>query len=308
MANEPNPTPPGDDGDDGTRVLPPYNTDDYQAASPARAEQPPAPPPGTPAWEPAGSQPLGAPAPGAPAWEPPSYAPPAEHSTPPPAGSYAPPQAGPASTPSYGPPSGYGQETGYGQGSASGYGQRAGYGQGTVPGQAAPSAIPPYVPGASAYPSGGPSYPTSAPSASSPPPFPASQQSGHQGQAPYGYQPGGYGAPRAPRAIDDSAVKALLDFGFTQYATPGLVKLVYILTVVAGVGSWLLTVLTAFAADSFVGGGAGSGIVALLFGWIPAALFVALMRFTLEFFLVNIRTNAKLTELVDRLGEQDAAE
>lgn len=257
MANEQNPTRPEDGaGDDGTRLLPPYNTDDYRTPAPAQPEQP---------------------SPTGPSWQPPSYSPPAQQASYPPAGTpYAAPESYQTGQ-SYQPPQ-----------------AQQGTPQGTPP---------PPVPGQ--MPSYTPSYPTSAPSAPSYPMAPTGQQP-PQGAGTYGQHPG-Y-AQGAPRPRDDSPLSALADFGFTRYATPGLVKIVYILSVVAGVGSWLLSVLSAFAANSLFGGGAGSGFILLLFGWIPAALFIAVMRFTLEFYLVNIRTNAKVTEILEHLQRDSRSE
>ncbi len=133
------------------------------------------------------------------------------------------------------------------------------------------------------------------------------------GQEPVAGQPSAWGTPPARREPrDDNPFKALLDFEFKQYATPGLVKIVYILAVLVGVGGWVLSVLGAFSFSSFVGGfgggGSASGVATLLFGWLPAALFIALVRFTLEFYLVNIRTNAKVAEILEQMRTEREGE
>ena len=69
------------------------------------------------------------------------------------------------------------------------------------------------------------------------------QQQAHRPTAgwPAGTAPVWGAAPTTP-VKRDNPLGALFDFSFTQYATPALVKIVYVLTVVAGLGSWLLSV------------------------------------------------------------------
>lgn len=105
-------------------------------------------------------------------------------------------------------------------------------------------------------------------------------------------------ASPAPRP-DANPLGALLDFSFTRFATPGIVKVVYILTVVAAVGTWLLSVLGALGMSRFDGGGAAA-FVTLLFGWIPALLAIAFTRFVLEGIVALIRIHEKVTEIADR--------
>ncbi len=102
-----------------------------------------------------------------------------------------------------------------------------------------------------------------------------------------------------------NSLAGILDFGFTKFVTPALVKVVYVLTVVTAIGWWVFAVIGAFSFSSmmgsFGGGSAAGGILTLLFGWIPAVLFIAMVRFTLEFYLANIRTNARVTEILEEL-------
>ena len=125
-------------------------------------------------------------------------------------------------------------------------------------------------------------------------------------------QPPVWGAAPTTPVKRDNPLGALFDFSFTQYATPALVKIVYVLTVVAGMGSWLFSVLGAFAFSSmmrpFGGGDPVGGVVALLFGWIPAVLFIALVRFMLEFYLATVRTNERVEQILEQMRSEPEGE
>ncbi|MDO5533537.1 MAG: DUF4282 domain-containing protein [Propionibacteriaceae bacterium] len=124
----------------------------------------------------------------------------------------------------------------------------------------------------------------------------------------------GYGVPPTPAggtrpgvgAKDANPFSALFDFSFAKFATPGLIKIVYILSVVIAGGTWLLFVLAGFSADSVVDG-TGAGIIALLFGWIPALFSIAVTRFLLEGIVAVIRIHDRVTEIAARdAGETQA--
>lgn len=172
---------------------------------------------------------------------------------------------------------------------------------------------------------------------------PAAQQQGYgqqPGQAPQGYgqpaaQQQGYGPgfgqqaqagfpgaggatgpwnggqPQKPR--DANPFKAAFDFSFGSYATPGLVKIVYLTGIVLSVLWWLLTVIGGFQAgaprDFGFGveteGTAMYGVLALIFGWIPVAFFILVLRLSLEHVLSSVRTATDVRVLRDR---SDAAE
>lgn len=104
---------------------------------------------------------------------------------------------------------------------------------------------------------------------------------------------GGYGAappppppPGGPRepAEPKNFFAALFDFGFNTFVTPMIVKVVYILITIAIALGWLVFVISGFAGDQ-----PGLGIVALLLGWIPALLYLAFFRMTLEFYYGVVR-------------------
>lgn len=98
-------------------------------------------------------------------------------------------------------------------------------------------------------------------------------------QAPYG--PPLHGAEHAPR--DDNPLNALFDLSFTQYATPMVIRVLYILLILVGGISWLVSIVSGFAWSGT------SGLGALVGGGIVLAAWILLVRVTLEFFLSIIR-------------------
>lgn len=105
-------------------------------------------------------------------------------------------------------------------------------------------------------------------------------------------------APQTPRTDQDSFVKAILDFGFTRYATPSVVKILYILGIVVGVIGWFLSGLSwimiggAMAAFNPYSAGGESTLFAVLawvFGLIPLFFWVIALRVSLEFALAIVR-------------------
>jgi hypothetical protein len=76
---------------------------------------------------------------------------------------------------------------------------------------------------------------------------------------------------------------ALFDFSFTNFVTPMLVRIVYLLATVALAASWVVFLVAAFAQN------VGSGLVALILGAVFLIIYLAIIRMTLEFFLSVVR-------------------
>ena len=139
----------------------------------------------------------------------------------------------------------------------------------------------------------------------------APQQPSGYPQAGFGQQPGQLwaGGPQQPR--DPNPIKAAFDFSFGSYATPGLVKIVYIIGMALAVLSYVGVILAGFEAgaprDYGFGvetqGSALPGILAILFGWIPAAFFILVLRLALEQVLASVRTAADVRVLRERSDE-----
>jgi len=99
--------------------------------------------------------------------------------------------------------------------------------------------------------------------------------------------PGGPGGPQyGPSGASGDAkgfIGSLFDFSFNSFVTPKIVRFVYILLTIAIVLGYVGFVIAGFA-DSAV-----SGVLVLLLGWIPALLYLALFRMTLEFYYSVVR-------------------
>lgn len=120
------------------------------------------------------------------------------------------------------------------------------------------------------------------------------QQPGYGQQPPppgYGQQPAAYpgvsGFPPAPVGSGAPQTKgffgSLFDFSFTNFAAPKIIRIVYVLVVIAiGLG-YLITVIAAFSENG------GLGIVALILGAIFAIVELAWIRLVLELFMAIFR-------------------
>jgi len=98
-------------------------------------------------------------------------------------------------------------------------------------------------------------------------------------------QPPAYGAP-APGPAPQSGkgfFGALFDFKFEHFITPIIVKVVYVLALVALVLFWLVFLASSFSQS------AGLGAVVLVLGPVAIILYLAFIRMTLEFYLAIVR-------------------
>lgn len=116
-----------------------------------------------------------------------------------------------------------------------------------------------------------------------------------------------------------SFFRNLFDFSFDaeRSVTTSFAKIIYIFFIAVCALGWIGSVVVLFvlsgiasAASSYYGGGPTSvfmtfGVLALLFGWIPALLNVIIVRVALEFVTAQIRTSQHAAELV-RLGQAAA--
>jgi hypothetical protein len=135
--------------------------------------------------------------------------------------------------------------------------------------QGGPQQPPPY-PGSFGQepPPGWGSYP--------PPPGPPGPPSG----------PAGYGGPPmgpGPQGEAKSFFGALFDFSFDSFATPAVVKVLYIIGMVLLGLLYLGGVIFGFSQ------GAGSGLAILIIGGIGALFYLILFRITLEFYYAIVR-------------------
>jgi uncharacterized protein DUF4282 len=99
---------------------------------------------------------------------------------------------------------------------------------------------------------------------------------------PMGY-PGGPGGGGPMPAEGKSFFAALFDYSFNSFATPGLIRLLYIIGTVLIVLAWLGYTIVFFQF------GAIFGLLTLIIGGVVALFALAFMRVSLEFYYAVVR-------------------
>ncbi len=154
--------------------------------------------------------------------------------------------------------------------------------------------------------------------------YPEQQPPGWQQQAPTGQGfAGGQWAPapaRPPRGTGAFGLffKALFDFDFRRYVTPQIVKILYILSIIAVGIYWIGSVFVLFGSarstSVFTGRSSTNGAIVflavldLLFGWIFALAAIALVRMQYEYILALIRTSEYARDIRAHLGAVDSTD
>jgi len=116
---------------------------------------------------------------------------------------------------------------------------------------------------------------------------------GQQYPAGYGQQQPpapGWGGQQPPAGMptqlgpgESSGFSALFDFSFTSFATPSLIRLLYIVgTVLIGL-YYVGMVIFSFTTSAV------AGLIALVFGAVVALFMMALLRVSLEFYFAVVR-------------------
>ena len=103
---------------------------------------------------------------------------------------------------------------------------------------------------------------------------------GQQPPPGWGAAPGGYGTPPARPA---NPFAALFDFSFQSFATPGLIKLLYIVGTVLLALGWVVGVIAGFTQ------GVLPGLGVLVFGAVAVLFYLAFLRVLLEFYYAVVR-------------------
>lgn len=135
-------------------------------------------------------------------------------------------------------------------------------------------------PGGQGWQGGQPPYPPPPGAYGQQPPGPPGPPPGWGGPPSAGGGPGGPGGMPTPAG----AFSALFDFSFNSFATPGLIRLMYIVgTVLIGLG-WL-----GFTGAAFFSQGVVAGILTLLIGAVVALFYLAFLRVLLEFYYAVVR-------------------
>lgn len=119
---------------------------------------------------------------------------------------------------------------------------------------------------------------------------------GWSGQPPQYPPPGGYGQqppppgwgggpPQGPTGpAQANLFSALFDFSFNSFATPALIKIVYIVGTALLVLGWLGFTITTFATGEPL-----LGLLAFVGGAIVVLFYIAFLRLVLEFYYAVVR-------------------
>jgi Domain of unknown function (DUF4282) len=131
------------------------------------------------------------------------------------------------------------------------------------------------------------------------PPTPPPSQGPPEGSAPppppQGYPAAPPPPPSGPVGTDASGFfSALFDFTFSTFATPKIVRFVYLLaTVVIGL-FFVVWVVAAFSEN------VGLGIFVLILGLVAAIVYLAFIRMTLEIYYAIVRMSQDINERLPR--------
>lgn len=104
-------------------------------------------------------------------------------------------------------------------------------------------------------------------------------------------------ADDADTPIDPNFFRALFDVSFTQYVTPSVVKVVYLLSIV------LVSVMTIVSIIGAFSQGPMAGLMMLGIALVGGTLTLVFFRMTLEFYLATIRTSQTLLQMQRRQGQ-----
>ncbi|BDZ43203.1 hypothetical protein GCM10025865_25020 [Paraoerskovia sediminicola] len=89
---------------------------------------------------------------------------------------------------------------------------------------------------------------------------------------------------------------SLFDFSFTNYVTPKVVRIVYVIGIVLIALVWVIGVITAFTQSIW------GGLLALLIGPIFALLYLIMFRILLEFYVAIVATAETVQKYAHRDG------
>ena len=100
----------------------------------------------------------------------------------------------------------------------------------------------------------------------------------------------------APKPKDDNPFAALLDFEFRRYATPGLIKIIYIVLLVA-IGLSMLFGLVSGLSMLSSQWTVGMGVLTMLASGVGAVVSVLLVRIGLEYAIATIRMSSDIAKM-----------
>ncbi|WP_147919663.1 DUF4282 domain-containing protein [Ruania zhangjianzhongii] len=89
----------------------------------------------------------------------------------------------------------------------------------------------------------------------------------------------------------------MFDFSFRHFITISFAKVIFVVAIVIACLEYLFLLFYGFRMG---GRGILMGVVMLLFGWIPPAILLIIVRLGLEFSVANIRTAQNTSQMVGR--------
>ncbi|GAA1983174.1 hypothetical protein GCM10009718_20540 [Isoptericola halotolerans] len=124
------------------------------------------------------------------------------------------------------------------------------------------------------------------------------------GERPVGEEPFYAGAASSAADVARNDTKgffgALFDYSFTNYVTPKVVKIIYIIVTILIAFWWLIALIASFVtlfSDQWY-----LGLIGILFGWIVALVYLALWRIGLEFVQAIVSISEKVNLYARRDG------
>lgn len=101
-----------------------------------------------------------------------------------------------------------------------------------------------------------------------------------------------YASSLAPPQDDlAGGLRSLFDFSFNTFATPKIVRIVYIIITIVIALAWVGTLISMLANGEWLG-----FFVVLIFGALVALVYLALARMTLEFYYSIVRMSEDIHE------------
>lgn len=118
-------------------------------------------------------------------------------------------------------------------------------------------------------------------------PWGAPTSQSNQPPQPTGQYPMGQDQPGSYQQTEQAGgfFKALFDLSFDRFITPTIAKLVYLISIIVIVLTWVGFIVAGLGSDT-----PSLGVVALVLGWIPALLTIIVTRIQIEFVIALIKT------------------
>jgi len=102
-------------------------------------------------------------------------------------------------------------------------------------------------------------------------------------------------SPQPHNIADAGLIAGMMDFGFTRFITLGVIKVLYILGLVAVALAWLFGVGSGFANGGFTG-----GLAAIVMVTVGGAIYAIMLRVWLELIVVIFRIGENTSKMAEK--------